>query len=257
MPSSTEAIFITIPLSHYCEKARWGLDRARLPYREDPHVPLLSRLATRRNEGGTVPLLVHGELRLTESRDILLHADEYAGGDILYPRDEKSRRDVDALEARFDRDLGTHARRWVYCHLLAEKAMLRELWGRGAPRREKMLLPLIAPIARKLLPKAYKLTPEGAARSLNVIREIFREVGERLQDGRRHLVGDRFTAADLTFAALAAPVIFPARCRAVLPELAQVPAAMRAEIERLRESAAGEFVQRLYAAERDVVAVPA
>ena len=249
-----EAIFITIPLSHYCEKARWGLDRTRLPYREDPHVPMLSRLATRRHEGGTVPLLIHGDMRLTDSTDILVHADACAGGDVLYPRDTQLRRDVDALEERFDSYLGTHVRRWAYSHLLAEKAMLRELWGRGAPGREAFFLPLIVPIARKLLPRAYKLTPDSIARSLNVVRDIVREVGERLKDGRRYLVGDRFTAADLTFAALAAPAIFPARCHAVLPELAEVPAAMRAEIEGLRESAAGQFAQRMYASERDVIA---
>ena len=204
-----EAIFITIPLSHYCEKARWGLDRTRLPYREDPHVPMLSRLATRRHEGGTVPLLIHGDMRLTDSTDILVHADACAGGDVLYPRDTQLRRDVDALEERFDTYLGTHVRRWAYSHLLAEKAMLRELWGRGAPGREAFFLPLIVPIARKLLPRAYKLTPDSIARSLNVVRDIVREVGERLKDGRRYLVADRFTAADLTFAALAAPAIFP------------------------------------------------
>jgi len=82
-----EAVFITIPLSHYCEKARWGLDRTRLPYLEDPHVPMLSRLATRRHEGGTVPMLIHGDMRLTDSTDILVHADACAGGDVLYPRD--------------------------------------------------------------------------------------------------------------------------------------------------------------------------
>ena len=132
--------------------------------------------------------------------------------------------------------------------------MLRELWGRHAPGREAFFLPLIVPIARKLLPKAYRLTSDCAARSLNMVRDIFREIGERLKDGRRYLVGDRFTAADLTFAALAAPAVFPARCHAMLPELANVPAAMRTEVERLRESAAGHFAQRLYAAERDVLA---
>ena len=199
-------------------------------------------------------MLIHGDMRLTDSTDILVHADACAGGDVLYPRDTQLRRDVDALEERFDSYLGTHVRRWAYSHLLAEKAMLRELWGRGAPGREAFFLPLIVPIARKLLPRAYKLTPDSIARSLNVVRDIVREVGERLNDGRRYLVGDRFTAADLTFAALAAPAIFPARCHAVLPELAAVPAAMRAEIEGLRESAAGQFAQRMYASERDVIA---
>ena len=88
----------------------------------------------------------------------------------------------------FDSYLGTHVRRWAYSHLLAEKAMLRELWGRGAPGREAFFLPLIVPIARKLLPRAYKLTPDSIARSLNVVRDIVREVGERLKDGQHYLL---------------------------------------------------------------------
>ena len=60
MSKQASAILITIPLSHYCEKARWALDRVALPYREEPHAPLFHRLATKRNERGTVPVLVHG-----------------------------------------------------------------------------------------------------------------------------------------------------------------------------------------------------
>ena len=44
--SATPAILITMPHSHYAEKARWALDWLAMPYREEPHVPLLHRLAT-------------------------------------------------------------------------------------------------------------------------------------------------------------------------------------------------------------------
>ena len=84
--NTAPAILITIPLSHYCEKARWALDRVALLYREEPHAPLLHRLATKRNDGGTVPLLVHGGSRFGDSTAILTHADAVCGGDLLYPR---------------------------------------------------------------------------------------------------------------------------------------------------------------------------
>ena len=50
---------VTIPISHYCEKARWALDRAGMPYREERHVQGIHRLAARRaggrdNGAGTV-----------------------------------------------------------------------------------------------------------------------------------------------------------------------------------------------------------
>lgn len=97
---------------------------------------------------------------------------------------------------------------------------------------------------------AYKITPESAQRSLERVRGVFRHVDERLSNGRRFLVGERFTAADLTFAALAAPALFPVECRAVHPALDAVPASMREEILRLRDTDAGRFALRMFSQER-------
>lgn len=248
--TSSPAILITIPLSHYCEKARWALDRVRLPYREEPHAPLVHRISTRRNNGGTVPVLVHGNARFTDSTDILAHADTVCGGDLLYPRDTALRSEVEALEELFDKELGPHVRRWAYGHLLSDTKLLRSVWSRGVPRFEAGLVAVIAPLARLLVRSAYKITPEGAERSLARVHGVFRTVGERLRPGRRFLVGERFTAADLTFAALAAPVLFPAECRAVHPALNAVPETMREEVLRLRDTEAGKFALRLFAEER-------
>jgi glutathione S-transferase len=242
---------ITIPLSHYCEKARWGLDRAAVPYREDPHAPLLSRLATKRDERGTVPVLVQGNRRLADSTDILVHADEVNGGNPLYPRDAVLRSEVDNLVKWFDAELGPHCRRWVYAQLLPDAKLLRSIWSRRVPRFEAVLVPVITPLARHLVRRVYKITPTSAQSSLARVTGVFRQVSDTLSDGRRFLVGGRFTAADLTYAALAAPVLFPAECRAVLPGLDAVPAAMREEILRLRSTDAGQFAMRLYAQERE------
>jgi glutathione S-transferase len=249
------AILITIPLSHYCEKARWGLDRVALPYGEEPHAPLVHLLATKRNDGGSVPLLVHGSSRFLDSTDILVHADAVCGGGRLYPSDAALRSEVAALEDGFDKELGPHSRRWAYAELLRDAKLLRSVWSRGVPRFEAGVLSAIAPLARRLVRTVYKITPQSAARSLERVRGVFRQVDERLGDGRQFLAGGRFTAADLTFAALAAPVLLPDECRAAQPSLDAVPAAMRAEILRLRDTQAGRFALRLYRQER--VASPA
>jgi glutathione S-transferase len=249
--NTAPAVLTTIPLSHYCEKARWALDRVNLPYREEPHVPLLHRFATKRHDGGTVPVLVHGSSRFVDSTDILVHADAVCGGDLLYPRDAALRREVDELEDRFDKELGPHTRRWAYEQLLPNTKLMRSLWSCGAPGLEACFVPVITPLARHLVRAAYKITPESARRSLERIRGVFRHVDDRLSDGRRFLTGGRFTAADLTFAALAAPVLFPIECRAVQPALDTVPTAMREEILRHRNSDAGRFALRLFSQERE------
>jgi glutathione S-transferase len=243
-------ILITIPLSHFCEKARWALDRVGLPYREEPHAPLLNRLSAMRSGRGTVPMLVQGSRRFIDSTDILVHADAACGGGLLYPRDTALRSEIHALEERFNTELGPHTRRWAYAQLLPHARLLRSLWSRGVPRVEASMVPVIAPLARLLVRKAYKITPESAQRSLERVRGIFRNVDERLSDGRRFLAGGRFSAADLTFAALAAPVLLPVECRAVQPTLDEVPAGMREEIARLRATEAGRFALRLFAQER-------
>ncbi|WP_322024088.1 glutathione S-transferase family protein [Burkholderia sp. BCC1977] len=247
------AVLITMPHSHYSEKARWALDRLSLPYRETPHAPLLHRLATKRNGGSSVPLLVHDGARFIDSTAILMHLDAVCGGDVLYPRDAALRQEVEALETRFDEVLGPHARRWAYAQLLPDRRLLLRIMSRGVPRFEAVSLPVIMPGVVTLIRAALRITPDSAARSIERVRAIFKEVDARLGDGRRFLVDDRFTAADLAFAALAAPVLFPAEYRAAYPSLDDVPAAMRDEALRLRDTAAGRFAMRLYGEERDRV----
>ncbi len=247
---TTPAAFITIPLSHYCEKARWALDRVGVPYCEQPHAPLLHRLATRRHGGGSVPILVHGGRSFVDSSAILGFADAFGGGDRLYPHDPALRQEVAALEERFDVQLGPNVRRWAYLELLARPALLRSVWSRGVPRLEAFALPLVVPVARRLVRSAYRVTPDGAQRSLERVREAFRLVEQQLADGRRYLVGGRFGAADMTFAALAAPALLPPECRAVHPAFDDLPERMRREILAFRDTAAGQFALRLFAEER-------
>jgi glutathione S-transferase len=244
------AILITMPHSHYAEKARWALDWLALPYREEPHVPLLHLLATARHGGRSVPVLVHGSSRFVDSSDIVAHADAACGGDRLYPRDPALRREVESLEERFDEELGPHTRRWAYAQLLPETLLLRQAMSRGVPRLEASLLPVMMPLVLRLVRSMLRITPESARRSLERVRAIFGEVDERLGDGRRYLVGERFTAADLTFAALSAPVLFPAGYRAAYLALDEAPTEMRKEVLRLRDTEAGRFALRLFSRER-------
>ena len=72
----------------------------------------------------------------------------------------------------------------------------------------------------------------------------------RLADGRRHLVGDRFTAADLAFAALSAPVLLPAAYGSPLPPPEALPDVYAREVRRFRAHPAGAFALRLYEQER-------
>jgi glutathione S-transferase len=190
---------------------------------------------------------------LADSSNILRYIDAARGGGHLYPKDEALRQEVEDLEKCFDRDLGPHTRRWVYCHLLPERQVLVQVWRDGAPRVEALLIPFVMPIARRLLRRGYKITQDGAARSLDRLKSVFESVEARLATGGPYLVGEAFTAADLTFSSLAAPVLLPSECRAALPALERVSSEMRDQIELLRETDAGQFALGLYRRERHIV----
>ena len=59
-------------------------------------------------------------------------------------------------------------------------------------------------------------------------------------------MGDRFTAADLTFAALAAPVVLPEGHPAMTAHLDGLSPEHRAMVLELRETPAGKHVTRMY-----------
>ena len=111
--------------------------------------------------------------------------------------------------------------------------------GRAIPR-------LVEARYRRGWAGAFDITPETTARSRERVDMVFDEVGSRLADGRPFLVGERFSAADLTFAALAAPVLLPPECPAY-PPVADMPVAMRNDVERWRATAAGRFGLAMYA----------
>jgi glutathione S-transferase len=71
-----------------------------------------------------------------------------------------------------------------------------------------------------------------------------------MPDGRAYIVGDQFSAADLTFATLAAAVVvvvvFPTGYGVIMPELSELPAPMTANIQAFRKTLAGQFVLNLY-----------
>src|SRR5689334_24896004 len=71
------ARLVTIPISHFCEKARWALDRAGVQYAEERHLQLLHVVFSRRAGGhGTVPVLVTEDgAVMADSSDILRWCD--------------------------------------------------------------------------------------------------------------------------------------------------------------------------------------
>ena len=225
MRAEPPARFITIRFSHYCEKVRWAMDHRGFAYREEPHTPGFHRLATRSlGAHGTVPVLLSDGRMLDDSTAILLYVDEHGRrGQPLLPAEEPARADCLAWESRFDKELGPHTRRLCYYHLLPERDVVLQLMRGAGAAWERAALPWIFPVLRLGMRRGMHIDAAGAQRSRQKIDTLFADIAKHLESGQRYLVGDRFTAADLTFAALAAPVLFPKEYVPGMVELRALP----------------------------------
>lgn len=238
---------LTVRYSHFCDKARWALDRAKLAFDEREHVPVLSWGATFGARGRrTVPVLVTPEGTLSDSTEILHWVDRQGGAPPLFPGDPE----VVTLEGQFDRRLGPATRRLAYHALFTDPAATRAFVLSTGPAWERKVAGALFGGLRALIQRGLGVTDDGAARSRVVLDEVFAQCGARLADGRRYLCGDLFTAADLTFAALALPVLLPDDFRArFLPDM-HIPPALDDVLARYRDTPAGRWAIALYQRER-------
>jgi glutathione S-transferase len=246
------ARLVTIPISHFCEKARWALDRAGVEYVEQRHLQLIHVVAARLAGGGnTVPVFVTETGRvLADSSDILRWADTRLEPERrLYP-DGDAGAQVRELEAWLDEGLGPDGRLWMYHETLPAVRELRQWALAGVPRWERWVFHAGGSGIDAAIRRYLGIDAAAACAALERVTRTFDDIADRLSDGRRFLVDDRFTAADLTFAALAAPVLLPERYGSPLPPPEAVPAAVSREVWRLRGHPAGAFAARLYREER-------
>lgn len=235
---------ITIPISHYCEKARWALDRAGLQYREVRHVQGVHQVVSRRVGGnGTVPVLICEDGVLAESEDIVRWAQPG-----LF--DGPERDDIASVSHWLDDGLGPDGRRWIYAQMLKDRPLMLRINNQGVPGWENALLrgffPLLMPfVQRELGVHADTVAADGPR-----VHHAFDQIAERLADGRRFLCGERFTAADLTFACLAAPVVVPPQYGLPLPRIDELAPDVAAAVREFRAHPAGAYAMALFATER-------
>lgn len=241
---------LTIPISHYCEKARWALDRAGIAYTEEPHLQFFHIWHARRAGGGrTVPVLVIDGAILRDSTAIL----EWVDGRLpdaarLYPPDmaDEARR----IETWLDEGLGPDGRLWMYHETLPIVRDMRRWALVGVPAWERRAFTVGGRLLEPGIRRYLGVDTATADAALGAVGVVFDEVAALLADGRPFLTGERFTAADLTFGALSASVLVPEGYGSPLPQPDDLPEAMAGEVRRLREHPAGAFAARLYRDER-------
>ena len=211
--------------SHFNEKARWALDwkgvrherRSLLP---GPHAPVVLWL-TRQT---AVPVLQMDGETIPDSTRIIEALERRHPERPLYPAGDDARRRALELEEFFDEEIGPHIRRVVFHAVLPDTAFATELMTPGFPALTKTIYGACFPAVRAVMRFRMGITDDGAARSLARFEAAFdrleAEIGASGPSG--YLVGDAFTVADLTAAALLSPLTFPPEYPYATPPLPPV-----------------------------------
>jgi glutathione S-transferase len=239
----------TIPISHYCEKARWALDRARVPYVEHAHLPIFHRVASLPVSAGTaLPVLKTADDQvLGNAADIVAWADVEADAESLFGEGPLRDR-VQHLDARINESVGPAARRWAYFTFASERELALRHAATGAPRWQRRAFGAMYRFATRQILRALHADAERVAMDVELLDAWFDELDRMLVDGRPYLMGDDFTVVDLTWACLAAPVLLPPGYAVPLPQPEQLPDDAAARVRAWRARSSGQLVLRLFAA---------
>lgn len=243
---------LTIPISHYCERGRWALDRAGVSYAERRMPPLLHlrvarSFAAAEDLGTSLPKLRLPDGRVLRDSDAIVdHADALLGGTLsvgLTP-------DLRALEADLTKVLGAGVRRYLYHTMLDHPARVVPLLVDGASTFDRLAFRLLAPLALPAMRKGMNIRAETAARDRDKVHAVLDRVADQLADGRAFLHGDTFGRVDLTLASLAGPLTEVAHPPVPMSPVAALPEPLRAELLALQSHPALAHVRTCYRLER-------
>jgi glutathione S-transferase len=215
-------------------------------------------VARRAGGGETMPVLLADEGVLGESEAILRYADEHLDEERrLFPADPGLNEEVVALSRWLDQGLGPDGRRLMYAHMLPRKKEMLRVNNQGVPAWEGRAMTVLWPLATRMASHRMGIGPSTLQDDEPRVLHAFDAIAERLADGRPHLCGERFTAADLTFACLASSVLVPPEYGVRLPQPDELPEPVAGDIRAFREHPAGAYALELFRTKRHAPAVGA
>ncbi|CAF3077167.1 unnamed protein product [Rotaria sp. Silwood2] len=210
--------FYQIPWSHYCDKVRWALDLKEIPYDTINYNPYGKTKGLER-----APKTIRKLMPILEdpnnndnpfrcdSTPILLYLNtQYPQSSLsLFPSSSEQCQQVFDTCLRLDSELGLYTRRIAYVQILKEKSSLMSIllgekysWAHNPDDiRSRLFSPFIAcfMIAR------YRLHRIREEQLRERTEQILLDIGERLRT-HDYLVGEQFSAVDLTFCSLIKPL---------------------------------------------------
>jgi glutathione S-transferase len=174
---------ITMYGSPWSERVRWAFAFKRLPYEKQNYEPGVDEAAVKKLTGqALVPVLVTGDKVIPDSSAILDWLEETKPEPALLPRSAKERAMVTLWEEIALNALGPHGRTLITGRLLRI----------DDPEAQK---------SGKYFAEKYGYSEFAEAQSRLTVTRILTSLRETLS-GRQYLVGDTFTRADVSVAAM-------------------------------------------------------
>jgi glutathione S-transferase len=245
---------VTVPVlwhlkaSHYNEKVRWALDYKRVPHeRRALHAGFHERKAKRLSGGSTTPILEVDGDAIGDSTRIIERLERDHPEPPLYPADPEERRRALELEDFFDEELGPYTRKLLMHHLMDDPELFGATFTPDLDRLRTFVARRAWGRISKSIRAQFEIDDEGVAHAFAKLRaagERFRaEVG-----AGGHLVGEGFTVADLTLAALMSPIVAPEQFPYDQPQRGHPR--MAPVRDAVEESGLGDWTRETYARHR-------
>jgi glutathione S-transferase len=236
-----------LQISHYVEKVRWTLDYKRVPHVRRTLLPGLHVVKAKRLTGdtSTAPVLTLDGRAIGDSTRIIAAIEERWPQPPLYPEDPARRLRALKLEQFFDEELGPHIRRAFYHELLPHPELVVPLFTDGQPAAARAPLRAGFPILRVAMRRRFEINADTAANSRAMMVAAMDRL-EREISPSGYLVGDSFTVADLTAAALFYGVPRPAGFPYAMVADDDLPDSWRGFIDSLARRPGGQWVTDTY-----------
>lgn len=233
------------PISHYNEKVRWALDWKRIPHRRVVLSASYLPRAWWATGRGTLPVLHLEGRAIGDSTRIIAALEDHTPQPPLYPADRAERERALAIEDWFDESVG-HPVRTLVVPALMEIA--------GAERVSETLMSGMAPTAQRAFRAAHplfrryyywrhRIGDATRAAAPEAVRSGFDRIEAELGSGE-YLVGAGFSVADLSAAAMLAPLVRPPG--SLWARLGELPEPVERFVASLEQRPAFAWVHEMY-----------
>ena len=194
------------PISHFCEKIRWALDYKNIDYKTINMIPGLHINQTKKmGIKSAVPIIKHKNKLIQGSSEIIDYLDSEFSGKPLTPTNEAAKKDALKWENYLDKEIGITVRLCIYNILLNYPKIVKPFFTHNGPWYGSLFLSFAYPKISSKMRYYMKINSETAIIAKQQLLLAVDKLDSHYKTNP-FLVGDQFTRADLSAAALLAPL---------------------------------------------------